>query len=60
MNRDHSRNSIMIHGVEHVWSILDNAWIPLDFWKWVNKAASSGPDEYDREEDYWKYSGDGR
>jgi len=25
-----------IDGIEHVWSIHDNAWVTLTYWKWVN------------------------
>lgn len=25
-----------IDGVKHVWSIFDNAWVTLDYWRWVN------------------------
>lgn len=26
----------IIDGVVHVWSIFDNAWVTLDYWRWVN------------------------
>lgn len=26
----------VIDGVVHVWSIMDNAWVTLDYWRWVN------------------------
>jgi len=26
----------VIDGVIHVWSIFDNAWVPLSWWRWVN------------------------
>lgn len=26
----------VIDGVVHVWSIFDNAWVPLSYWRWVN------------------------
>jgi hypothetical protein len=26
----------IIEGVVHVWSIHDNAWVTLAYWKWVN------------------------
>lgn len=26
----------LINGVPHVWSIFDNAWVTLEYWKWVN------------------------
>lgn len=29
-------NEKIIDGVVHVWSILDNTWVTLDYWRWVN------------------------
>jgi hypothetical protein len=29
-------SSKVIDGVVHVWSILDNAWVTLEYWEWVN------------------------
>ena len=29
-------NEKIIDGVVHVWSILDNAWVTLEYWEWVN------------------------
>lgn len=26
----------VLDGVRYVWSILDNAWVTLDYWRWVN------------------------
>jgi hypothetical protein len=26
----------LIDGVVYVWSIFDNAWVTLDYWRWVN------------------------
>jgi hypothetical protein len=26
----------VIDGVIYVWSIMDNAWVTLEYWKWVN------------------------
>jgi hypothetical protein len=26
----------IIRGVVHVWSIMDNAWVTLEYWNWVN------------------------
>lgn len=26
----------IICGVVHVWSIMDNAWVSLAYWRWVN------------------------
>ena len=31
-----SRQERIIDGKIHVWSIMDNAWVPLDYWRWVN------------------------
>lgn len=27
---------MIIDGVVHVWSIMDNAWVTLDYWRWLN------------------------
>lgn len=29
-------NEKVIDGVVHVWSIMDNAWVTLDYWNWIN------------------------
>lgn len=29
-------NEKVIDGVIHVWSVFDNAWVPLSYWEWVN------------------------
>lgn len=26
----------IIDGVVHVWDVFENAWVPLDYWNWVN------------------------
>lgn len=26
----------VIDGETYVWSVLDNAWVPLWYWRWVN------------------------
>ena len=26
----------IIDGVTYVWSIFDNAWVALEYWRWVN------------------------
>lgn len=26
----------VIDGVIHVWDILENAWVSLEYWNWVN------------------------
>jgi hypothetical protein len=26
----------VVDGVTYVWSILDNAWVTLAYWRWVN------------------------
>lgn len=26
----------IINGEIHVWSIMDNDWVTLDYWEWVN------------------------
>lgn len=26
----------VIDGVPHVWSIMDNAWVTVAYWEWVN------------------------
>jgi hypothetical protein len=26
----------IINGVTHVWSIMDNGWVTLEYWNWVN------------------------
>ena len=26
----------IIDGVVHVWSVFDNAWVTLAYWRWVN------------------------
>lgn len=31
-----NRDSATLNGVEYVWSIFDNAWVTLSYWKWVN------------------------
>lgn len=33
----------VIDGVTHVWSILDNAWVSLDYWNWVNQIGKYRP-----------------
>lgn len=25
-----------INGVTHVWSIMDNAWVTLEYWNYIN------------------------
>lgn len=30
------KDTRVINGVTHVWSIFDNAWVTLDYWRWVN------------------------
>lgn len=29
-------NVRMINNVPHVWSIFDNAWVTLEYWRYVN------------------------
>jgi len=38
-------NIKIIDGVRHVWSIMDNAWVTLAYWEWVNgrDEAPDGP-----------------
>lgn len=26
----------IIDGVKHVWSIMDNAWVTLEYWEYIN------------------------
>jgi hypothetical protein len=26
----------IINGVVHVWSIMDNAWVTLEYWEYIN------------------------
>jgi hypothetical protein len=29
-------NTKLIDGVTHVWSIMDNAWVTEDYWRYIN------------------------
>jgi hypothetical protein len=30
-------NTKVIDGVVHVWDIFENAWVTLEYWKWVTR-----------------------